>query len=375
MRIIHLSDTHLGFSDYNRIEPGSGINARELDVYNAFNQVIEHVLKTKPDVIVHAGDLFDSVRPSNRAILELFRQLSKLASANIPVILVAGNHSTPRHPATGSIFRLIEFFPNVYTACDGKLKVVEIGDAKFHLLPHAYDETMLSQNLHQLAPDKGFRFNVLVTHAGIREIAGHYGAEFKDQTIPLSVLKRGFDYVALGHYHKFMKVTEQAYYSGSPERLSFNEANDPKGFIELNLGNGDPEFIPTNSRAMLHIAINCLNLSATKIMREVNSQLGSGLTGKIVRMTFQDVAADVYAGLDTSAIKRVAADAFHFEYEFTVTQRAGSNVVGGSAIGPIFDEFNRFLRKQQIDSKFKRQLEETGLSYLREALVEEEEES
>ena len=111
MRLVHLSDTHLGHSAYNKTD-SSGINQREADVYSAFNEIIEYILKTKPDLVIHSGDLFDSVRPSNRAIHEAFRQLVRLSRAEIPTVLISGNHSTPRHKATGSIFRLLEFLDN-----------------------------------------------------------------------------------------------------------------------------------------------------------------------------------------------------------------------------------------------------------------------
>lgn len=104
MRLVHLSDTHLGYSAYNKTDPDTSLNQREVDVYSAFNEIIEYILKTKPDLVIHSGDLFDSVRPSNRAIHEAFRQLVRLSRAKIPTVIISGNHSTPRHKATGFYF-------------------------------------------------------------------------------------------------------------------------------------------------------------------------------------------------------------------------------------------------------------------------------
>ena len=67
MKILHVSDTHLGYSAYRKATL-DGINQREIDTYDAFKQFIDYAVKTKPDLIIHAGDLFDSVRPNNRAI-------------------------------------------------------------------------------------------------------------------------------------------------------------------------------------------------------------------------------------------------------------------------------------------------------------------
>ena len=67
MKILHVADTHLGYSAYRKVTE-DGINQREVDVYDAFKQFVDYAVKSKPDLIIHAGDLFDSVRPNNRAI-------------------------------------------------------------------------------------------------------------------------------------------------------------------------------------------------------------------------------------------------------------------------------------------------------------------
>ena len=68
MKFVHFSDTHLGYSDYYKIDPHTGINQREQDFYNAWNQAIGDILQIKPDFVIHAGDLFHTSRPTNRAI-------------------------------------------------------------------------------------------------------------------------------------------------------------------------------------------------------------------------------------------------------------------------------------------------------------------
>lgn len=79
MRIVHFSDTHLGFSAYSKIDPSDGVNAREKDFYNAFRQAVDKAIELKPDAVVHAGDLFDVPRPTNRAIVFAQEQLIRLS--------------------------------------------------------------------------------------------------------------------------------------------------------------------------------------------------------------------------------------------------------------------------------------------------------
>ena len=91
MKILHIADTHLGYSAYRK-ETEEGINQREVDVYDAFKQFVDYAVKSKPDLIIHAGDLFDSVRPNNRAITFAIQQILRLSKQGIPSVLIAGNH-------------------------------------------------------------------------------------------------------------------------------------------------------------------------------------------------------------------------------------------------------------------------------------------
>ena len=67
MNLIHIADTHLGLAAFNRLDPESGMNLREKQVYDNFLSVIDAIIKEKPDVLVHAGDLFDVVKHKTRA--------------------------------------------------------------------------------------------------------------------------------------------------------------------------------------------------------------------------------------------------------------------------------------------------------------------
>ncbi|HEX17095.1 MAG TPA: exonuclease SbcCD subunit D, partial [Thermoplasmatales archaeon] len=67
VRFVHLADTHLGYSAYHKIDE-DGVNLREKDIYKAFIKAVDYIIDEKPDFVIHAGDLFDGVRPTNRAI-------------------------------------------------------------------------------------------------------------------------------------------------------------------------------------------------------------------------------------------------------------------------------------------------------------------
>ena len=86
MRLVHLADLHLGFRQYQRLTPG-GINQREADVARTFEAAIDRIIELAPEVVLFAGDIFHSVRPSNPAILHAFIHFSRLAQQLPQLIL------------------------------------------------------------------------------------------------------------------------------------------------------------------------------------------------------------------------------------------------------------------------------------------------
>ena len=109
MKLAHLADLHLGFRQYERQTPRGG-NQREADVAEAFRRAVDDLVAQRPDLIVLAGDIFHSVRPTNPAILFLFQQIQRLRAGlpDAPIVMIAGNHDTPRSVETGTILRLYE---------------------------------------------------------------------------------------------------------------------------------------------------------------------------------------------------------------------------------------------------------------------------
>jgi DNA repair exonuclease SbcCD nuclease subunit len=143
VKLAHLADVHLGFRQYHRLTP-LGINQREADVAGAFRRAVDDVIGTAPDVVVIAGDLFNSVRPTNAAILHSFGQFRRLREAlpTVPVVIVAGNHDTPRSVETGTILKLFEAVGGVHVVADQPL------DGPSATQPHAPRRSALSGGGH-----------------------------------------------------------------------------------------------------------------------------------------------------------------------------------------------------------------------------------
>ncbi|WP_455755952.1 metallophosphoesterase family protein [Sulfurimonas sp.] len=235
MKIIHFSDTHLGFNDLDILND-ENINQREADFYDAFTQVVEHIKSTKPDYIIHTGDLFHRSSPSNRAItfaLEMFKVINSL---DIPFILIAGNHSTPRTNLSSPILKIFENFENIHLSYNQEYKKIEFKDIIFHTLPHMNDETKALSQIELCEQNiSSKKKNIMMMHCSVG--AFYLMQEFGEWVFPHAkeYIFKKMDYVALGHWHGFGKVGkhENVYYSGSTERTSLNDKRNSKGFVQL----------------------------------------------------------------------------------------------------------------------------------------------
>ncbi len=237
MKIIHFSDTHLGYNDLDILNE-ENINQREADFYDAFSQVVEQIKKLKPNFVLHTGDLFHRSSPSNRAITFALEQFKIINALKIPFILIAGNHSTPRTNLSSPILKIFENFENIHVSYNQEYKKMEFADAIFHTLPHMNDETTaLSQIELCEANIDASKKNIMMMHCSVG--ATYLMQEFGEWVFPREreYIFEKMDYVALGHWHGFGQVGKHAnvYYSGSTERTSLNDKRNSKGFVEINL--------------------------------------------------------------------------------------------------------------------------------------------
>jgi len=242
LKLLHFSDTHLGFNDLDILNE-ENINQREADFYNAFSQVVEQIKITKPDYIIHTGDLFHRASPSNRAITFALEQFRIIDALNIPFIIIAGNHSTPRTNLSSPILKIFESFKNIHTSYKQEYKKIEFGDIVFHTLPHMNDDSKALEQIELCESNIDVeKKNIMMMHCSVG--AWYLMQEFGEWVYPTDkeYIFEKMDYVALGHWHGFGNVGrhQNVYYSGSTERTSLNDKRNSKGFIELSL-NGSLE--------------------------------------------------------------------------------------------------------------------------------------
>lgn len=261
MKFFHLSDLHLGLKLYNRdlSEDQAHICAQIADA-----AALEH-----PDAILIAGDIYDKSVPSAEA-MALFDRFIGMLTAAAPVaeiMCVSGNHDSAMRL---NVYRDLLARQHVHMIGlppmkpDEHIARVTLRDAHgpvdFHLLPFvkpsmvrgvvddadgalSYDEC-LRRLLAREAIDPTRR-NVLVSHQFyIPAGADADSVERMDSEIPTvgnvdavhADVLDPFDYAALGHIHKPMRVgRDTARYSGTPLQYSLSERGQRKGIVVVEL--------------------------------------------------------------------------------------------------------------------------------------------
>ena len=384
MRLVHLSDLHLGFRQYQRCTP-SGINQREADVAGAFQRAIAQIIALAPDVVVIGGDVFHAVRPSNPAILHAFRAFSLLRERlpDTPIVMVAGNHDAPRTSDAGCILRLFREIG------------VHVADSKAELF------TFPSRSLAVLAvpdvpgidrppllPPAGVEHTVLLLHG---EIAGMLpesakSAERAAIEIPAAELHaESWSYVALGHYHVYRKVAPRAFYSGSIDYTSSNpwgelfeekeERVPGKGFIEHDLATGEHRFHPVvPSRRLLDLEpIDASGMGAVEVNSAVQNRVESapgGIDERVVRLLVRNIARHVVRDLDHGALREYRRRAMHFHLDTrrpeVLARKKGEGSPGKRPT--LSDMVVERLRERPLQPGIDREvLVATGLRYLKQA--------
>ena len=264
MKFFHLSDLHIGLKLMNH-------DMREDQEY-ILSKIVETVAVEKPDAVVIAGDIYDKAVPSAEAVEVFDCFLEKLTEAapEAVIMMISGNHdSAPRIDC----FRKVLSRQNVYMVGQPPRmeteyieKVVlkdEYGKVNFYLLPFVkpsmvkqvvgVDENgnnlSYNETLHRLIGREKINSderNVLVSHQfylpsgknaeDVERMDSEMRTVGNIDEVSADVLGN-FDYAALGHIHKPMKVGSELYrYCGTPLACSVSEAQQQKGIIMVEMG-------------------------------------------------------------------------------------------------------------------------------------------
>ena len=344
VKILHLSDIHIGSGfSHGKINPETGINTRLEDFINSLSICIDRAINEPVDLVLFGGDAFPDATPPPYVHEAFASQFRRLADANIPAVLLVGNHdqhSQGNGGASLSIYRtlVVPGFIVGDTIRTHRL-TTNNGDVQIITLPWLNRSTLLTRPETEglaLAEVNEMLINKLqpVLEAEIRRCdrniptillahlmadRANLGAEKflavgKGFTIPISMLTRPeFDYVALGHVHKHQNLNPTndppVVYPGSIERVDFSEEKEDKGYIllEAEAGKVDWEFCPLPARPFLTIELD-LSQKEDPLEAVLAAIAKQEIEDKVVRLIYK-LRSEQLDSIDTSAIDRALQSA------------------------------------------------------------------
>jgi exonuclease SbcD len=264
MRFLHTGDWHVGRSLRGR--------SRAEEHRAVLAEIARIARDAKVDIVLVAGDLFDTASPGPESEEIVYRALLDLAETSEWVVVIAGNHDNPRRlDAVEPLMRLTNIRVLAKVARPGEGGVVtlqtKVGAARIALLPFLSqkaivkaDELMtLEGSVHaSIYAERAERIvgwlsadappprtvNLLLAHAMVHggvlgggERSAHTIFEY---SIPTTAFPSSLHYVALGHLHRAQKLAGACpiWYAGSPLQLDFGETSDVKS---VNVVEAEPE--------------------------------------------------------------------------------------------------------------------------------------
>lgn len=258
MRIIHLSDLHLGkrVNGYSMLE----------DQKYILDEILTVIDEQKPHAIIIAGDVYDKPVPSAEAVQLFDDFLYSLTQRNLQMLVISGNHDSPERIAFGSRF-MGKSGVHMSQVYNGKADLVTLsdkyGEINFYLLPF-----IKPSNVRRYFPDKEINTytdavklavsqmninekgrNILITH---QFVTGAVLSESESIMVGgtdnvESYVFDSFDYVALGHIHRPQNIGEKIRYCGTPLKYSQSEINHIKSVTIVDIaekGNLEISVVP-----------------------------------------------------------------------------------------------------------------------------------
>lgn len=372
IKILHLSDIHLGSGfSHGRINPETGLNSRLEDFVQTLSRCIDRAISEPVDLLLFGGDAFPDATPPPIVQEAFARQFRRLADADIPTVLLVGNHDQHSQGLGGAslcIYRTLGV-PGFWVGDRLQTLRIETGKGAVQIitLPWLTRSALLTRpdteglsiaEINHLLIDRLRAAlegeirrldpalpTVLLAH--LMTDTARFGAERflavgKGFNVPLSLLARPcFDYVALGHVHRHQILSEQPYivYPGSIERVDFSEEKEEKGYIlaQVERGHTQIEFCPLPVRKFQTISVNVSEVEDPQavLLRSIDPTL---IQDAVVRLIYQ-IRSDQIPLIENSVLHQALSPAHTYTIQaelISAIARTRSPELGtGSSIDPL----------------------------------------
>ena len=347
-KILHFADAHIDMANYGRHDPESGLPVRVMDFLKSLDVIVDAAISEQVDLVVFAGDAYKDRSPAPTFQREWGRRIMRLSQANIPTLLLVGNHDLS--PSIGRAHALDPFdtlaVPNIWVLdkpCllkaddlgvpiqvlalpwvtrSGMLAYLDIAATNPEEVYELLEEKITSLMKHWLDEADPDLPILLTAHASVQ--GAKYGGERmvmlgKDLVLPGSLVRDPrLDYVALGHIHKPQDLNEGAHppviYPGSIERVDFGEAKEDKFYIIAEIARGNTQVTWKKLDHIRPFVDRYIEITNPEdIMQQIRSRLPTSdeLAETIFRLTLE-YQREWEPMIDENSLRLHAEKAFEF---------------------------------------------------------------
>ena len=270
MLFSHISDTHLGLQQY-------GLEEREQDIYDSFNQAIDISIKDHVDFVIFAGDIFHTPNPSGTAILQMANALKRLKENSIESFFILGEHDRANKSSRPIPFVYHNLGFSKYVG-DGEpvfyknIMIAGLDKVRKHQMEYMEEKFSILDSL----AEKHDGHKILVLHQAITE---KYPLD--KACVNSSDLPKNFTYYAMGHLHdksvnQFDQLSGPIVYPGSTEMTDSEVIKETeKGFFEVDISSKEakPNWIKLDTRPQFsqEIKFEELDNSMTEITEKIST--------------------------------------------------------------------------------------------------------
>jgi len=288
MKILCFADYHLGTKVYGRIDPITGLNTRELQTLGVLDEIVDYAINNNIEVIIAAGDMYKNNLPTPTLQNEFNKRLKRASDANITVLLLDGNHDVSKMETTTSALKSFDTFDIQNVVHTRFHKEFVHNGIKYVFLPTYHTREQIEEIVTNTTYDIP---TIFIGHMSVQ------GALMNDWLIAekeIYIDHKIFNQpnvlaVVMGHLHKHQVLSEWplVFYTGSTQRIDFNEEKQPKGFVVLDIKGKtvNYEYIEIESQKFLTIKLNLVGTdNPTKMVLDEITTKTQKIKDAIVRI-------------------------------------------------------------------------------------------
>jgi len=283
MKLLCYADMHLGIKTHSKIDPATGLNTREIQTLGVLDELVNYAIEHKVNVIIAAGDMYKNNMPNATLQDEFNKRIKRAADNDIVVLILDGNHDVSKMKNQKSPLKPFQTFNVknvVHTRFNESLTYSDKTNLyQFVFLPTYHTKEEIEQIVNSTNLDVP---TIFIGHLTIKNaMLNDWTVVDKEIYIDVETFNQpNIIAVVLGHLHKHQILHREplVFYTGSTQRIDFNEEFQPKGFVILDIdgNNVQHKFIEIESQKFFTLKMEFENeKNATQLIKEMldNNQI------------------------------------------------------------------------------------------------------